>query len=97
MAEARGGKKYVRPAQGCSIYWRDRVRACFSETDAFRRDEMLDRVWWEAAGELTPPSAPLGKGALATYSIRLGIALRRAAISTEKGTEAFDRLTGEVK
>jgi len=46
---------------------------------------------------MTPPAAPLGKGALATYAVRLKIALRRAAVSTEKGNAALDRLTAETK
>jgi len=94
-ATERGGARFVRPANGCSLYWRDRVRACFRETDVFRRDEMLDRVWWDAAGELAPPSAPLGDGALAAYAVRLRIALRRDRISGEKGAAAFDRLVAD--
>lgn len=98
MAEARGGdERFRRPADGCSLYWKGRVLACFQEKDLFRRDELLDRVWWDAAGELTPPASPLGAGALATYAIRLGIALRRAKISTAAGNEAFDRLTAETR
>jgi hypothetical protein len=46
---------------------------------------------------LTPPAAPLGKGALATYSIRLKIALKRGGISREAGNAAFDRLTAASK
>ena len=97
MAEARGGERFKRPAEGCSVYWRDRVAACFQEKDVARRDEMLDRVWWDAAGELTSPASPLGRGALATYAARLRIAIRRDGISREKGNEAFDRLTAETK
>ena len=97
VAEARGGAKYARPAEGCSLYWKKRVLDCFAEKDVLRRDEQLDRVWWDAAGELTPASAPLGKGALVTYAIRLGIALKRTKISKEQGNEAFDRLTAETK
>ena len=98
MAEARGGgEKYRRPAEGCSVYWKNRVLACFQEKDVARREEMLDRVWWDAAGELTPPSSPLGKGALATYAVRLKIALKRAKISKEAGNAAFDGLTSETK
>lgn len=92
VAEARGGAKYRRPAEGCSLFWKSRVLACFQEKDVAKRDEMLDRVWWDAAEELTPPSAPLGRGALATYAVRLKIALKRTKISTEKGNEAFERL-----
>lgn len=97
MAEARGGSKYAHPATGCSLYWRNRVLACFQEKDVLRRDELLDRVWWDAAGELTPPSEPLGAGALATYAVRLKIALKRAKISAADGNAAFDRLTAETK
>lgn len=94
MADARSGDaSHRREAEGCSLYWRDRVRACFQEGDVLRRDELLDRVWWDAAGELTPPSAPLGFGALLTYAVRLKVALRRSAISRERGGAAFDRMT----
>ena len=97
VADARGGERFRRPAEGCSVYWRDRVAACFQEKDVARRDELLDRAWWDAAGELTSPASPLGKGALATYAVRLRIALRRDMISREKGNAAFDRLTAETK
>ena len=97
VAEARGGERFKRPADGCSLYWKNRVLACFQEKDVAKRDELLDRVWWDAAGELTPPSEPLGKGALATYAIRLKIALKRTTISKEAGNAAFDRLTAETK
>lgn len=91
VAAARGGEKWARPAEGLSIYWRERVAQCFQEKDVAKRDELLDRVWWDAAGELTPPASPLGKGALATYAVRLGIALKRAAISKDAGNAAFAR------
>ena len=97
VAEARGGERFKRPADGCSLYWKNRVLACFQEKDVAKRDELLDRVWWDAAGELTPPSEPLGKGALATYAIRLKIALKRTKISTDAGNASFDRLTAETK
>ena len=97
VAEARGGERYKRPAEGCSIYWRDRVAACFQEKDVARRDEQLDRVWWDAAGELTSSASPLSRGALATYAVRLSIAIRRDAISKDNGNAAFDRLTAETK
>ena len=96
-AEARNGEQFMRRASGCSIYWRDRVRACFQETDILKRDEMLDKAWWDAAGELSAPSSPLGIGALATYAVRLKIALRRDMISTDRGNAAFDRMTAEEK
>ena len=97
VAEARGGERFKRPADGCSLYWKNRVLACFSEKDVAKRDELLDRVWWDAAGELTPPSEPLGPGALATYAIRLKIALKRSKISKDAGNASFDRLTAETK
>ena len=97
VAEARGGENRKHPAEGCSLYWKNRILACFQEKDVLKRDEALDRVWWDAAGELTPPSEPLGKGALATYAIRLRIALKRSRISAKAGNAAFDRLTAETK
>jgi len=96
-AEARNGEQFMRRASGCSIYWRDRVRTCFQETDILKRDEMLDKTWWDAAGELSSPSSPLGMGALAAYAVRLKIALRRDMISTDRGNAAFDRMTAEEK
>ena len=97
VAEARGGAKYARPAKGCSLYWRGRIAACFQEKDVAMRDRMLDRVWWDAAEELTPPASPLGRGALATYAVRLRIAIRRSAISKDRGSAAFDTLTSKTK
>ena len=97
IAEARGGERFKRPADGCSLYWRNRVLACFQEKDVAKRDELIDRTWWDAAGELTSPSDPLGPGALATYAIRLKITLKRTMISKDTGNAAFDRLTSETK
>ena len=96
-AEARGGAEMKRPASGCSLYWRNRVLACFQEKDVAKRDELIDRAWWDAAGELTAPSDPLGSGALATYAVRLRISLRRSRISAEAGSAAFDRLVAATK
>lgn len=93
VALARGGEKWVRPVEGCSLYWRNRIAQCFQEKDVAKRDELLDRVWWDAAAELTPPSSPLGKGALATYAVRLKIAAKRAAISKANGGDLFDRVS----
>jgi len=93
VAEACGGDRFKREAAGCSLFWKNRVLACFQEKDIARRDELLDKVWWDAAEELTSPAAPLGSGALATYAVRLGIALKRGKISKEAGNVAFDRLT----
>lgn len=98
MAEARGGgEKFRREVKGCELYWRSRVLQAFQEKDAFKRDEMLDRVWWDAAGELTPAASPLGKGALATYAVRLKIALKRTKIDNAAGNQAFDKLAAETK
>jgi len=93
LARARNGESHQRPAEGCSLYWQNRVTACFQEKDVLKRENLLDRVWWDAAGELTPPSNPLGAGALATYAVRLKIVLKRAKISAEAGNAAFDKLT----
>ena len=97
MAAARNGAKYMREADGCSLYWKNRITACFTEKDVAKRQDLIDRVWWDAAGELTPPESPLGKGALATYAVRLKTAIRRSAASKEKGNAAFDRLTEDTK
>lgn len=97
LAEARGGDRFKRPTSGCSLYWKNRITACFQEKDIARREELLDKVWWDAAGELTDVSAPLGIGALATYAVRLKIALRRTKISKDLGNAAFDRLTAATK
>jgi hypothetical protein len=97
IAEARGGIKHRRPAAGCSLFWKNRILACFQEKDVAKREEMIDQVWWDAAEELTPPSSPLGEGALATYAVRLEIAIKRAKISADRGNAAFDRLTAETR
>ena len=94
---SRGGAKYVRPATGCSVYWKHRVGACFQEFDVAAREKLIDKVWWDAAGELAPPASPLGKGALAAYAVRLKIALRRSSISQERGNAVFDGITSETK
>ena len=97
MAAARGGEKYRRPVSGCDLYWQGRVTAAFQERDPLRRETLLDRVWWDAAGELTPPASPLSRGALETYAIRLQIALKRNRISKEAGDAIFDRLTAAAE
>ncbi len=97
IAEARGGERYKRPAEGCDLYWRNRVSAAFQEKDILKRENLLDQIWWDAAGELTDLTNPLGKGALQTYAIRLKIALKRDKISSTAGNAAFDRLTAETK
>lgn len=94
-AAARGRPEHARAAEGCSIYWKNRIAACFAETDPAKRQDLLDKAWWDAAGELSDPASPLGEGALAAYAVRLSIALRRDAADAGKGMEAFDRLIQE--
>ena len=93
MAAARGGEKHSRPVSGCDLYWQNRITSAFQEKNPLKRESLIDRVWWDAAGELTPVSAPLSKGALETYAIRLRIALKRNKIDNDTGDEIFDRLT----
>lgn len=97
MAEARGGERMKRPSSVCSLYWKNRVLACFQERDIAKREELLDRAWWDAAEELTPLTNPLSAGALATYAVRLEIALKRDKISPKRGNAVFDRLTEETR
>ena len=93
IAEARGGgEKYRRAESGISLYWKNRMLSCFQEQDVLKRDELVDKVLWDAAEELSEPSSPLGAGALTTYALRLKIALKRSKISKEAGMAAFDRL-----
>ena len=98
-AHARGldPAKWRRPADGCSLFWANRVAACFQEKDPGRRDRLLDLVRWDAAGELTPPASPLSAAAAFTYAIRLAIVIRRQGLSAKSGNEAFDRLTAATK
>jgi ubiquinone biosynthesis protein UbiJ len=86
-----------RPSSVCSLYWKNRVLACFQERDIAKREELLDRAWWDAAEELTPLTNPLSAGALATYAVRLEIALKRDKISQNRGNAVFDRLTEETR
>ena len=97
MAEARGGERMKRPEAGCTLYWKNRVLACFQERDIAKREELLDRTWWDAAEELTPLTNPLSAGALATYAVRLEIAIKRDKISQNRGNAVFDRLTEETR
>lgn len=95
--ESLGGSHVkLRPSGGCSLYWKSRVASCFQEKNPAEREKLLDRVWWDAAGELTSPIQPLGRGALETYAVRLAIALKRSRISTQAGNAVFDRLTAST-
>jgi len=85
--------KWRRPAEGCALYWTNRVTAAFQEKDPLKRETLLDRIWWDAAGELTPVASPLSRGALETYAIRLRLVLKRSRIAKEAGDAVFGRLT----
>ena len=89
--------RWRRPVDGCSLFWANRATAAFQEKDPARRERMLDQVRWVAAGELTPPAAPLSTAAVFTYAIRLAIVLRRAARDTAAGNDVFNRLTAATK
>ena len=85
--------KWRRPAEGCALYWTNRVTAAFQEKDPAKRERLLDQVRWDAAGELTPTASPLSAAAAFTYAIRLAISIRRSALGTDAGNEVFNRLT----
>lgn len=93
LASSRGKDKWQRPVKGCSLFWKNRIAVAFQEKDVFKREELLDRVWWDAAGELEDVLSPLGEGALAAYCVRLRIAHKRASISSKLGASQFDALT----
>jgi len=86
-----------RPAAGCSLSYTNRITAAFAEKDPAKRQTLIDRTWWDAAGEMTPVTAPLSEGAAFTYAIRLAIVRRRNAAKTDAGNAAFDRLTAGSK
>ena len=89
--------RWRRPVDGCALFWANRAVAAFQEKDPARRERLLDQVRWDAAGELTPPAAPLSAAAVFTYAIRLGIVLDRAARDTAAGNDVFNRLTAATK
>ena len=89
VASARNGEKWLRPVRGCRLFWRNRVFECFRETDVAKRQDALDKVWWDAAGELADSASPLGRGALAAYGIRLAVCERRASASKDAGMAVF--------
>ena len=99
LAEARAaaaGKdasKWRRAVAGCSVYWANRATAAFQEKDVMKRQRAIDRVFWDAAGELVPAAAPLSVAAAFEYAIRLRIAETRAGIDVEAGNRIFNRLT----
>jgi hypothetical protein len=63
---------------------------CFNEKDVFKKQSLVDKVFWDAAEELVDFCSPLGKGALAAYAIRLRISLRRTSLSRDKGMTLFE-------
>ena len=89
-AVSRGSERHRRAARGCSLYWRSRVASCFQEKDPMKRQALIDRAWWDAAGELADPASPLGAGALAAYAVRLRLAIGRSRISRDDGMAAVD-------
>ncbi len=84
--------QWRHPADGCSLYWQNRIRAAFAEKDPAVRDRLLDKVRWDAAGEMTPSTAPLSVGAAFTYRLRLEIAVKRQALSPEAGNKVLDSI-----
>ena len=97
QALGQDAARWQHPTTGCALAWTNRIASAFQEKDTGRRDRLLDLVRWDAAGELTPPAAPLSAAAAYTYAIRLGIVLRRQHLSTEAGNAAFTRLTAATK
>ena len=98
-ARAKGvdAAKYLRPAAGCSLYWRNRAVAAMQERDVARREALLDRVFWDAAGELVPAASPLGVEALFAYSVRRAIAAKRAKASADEGRAIFNAMADAGK
>ncbi len=98
-AKARGvdASRWLRPVEGCSIFWRTRAQAAMQEKDPVKRDAMIDRILWDAAGELVPASSPLSAAAALTYRVRLEIAARRERISTEEGNSVFNNLVAAAE
>jgi hypothetical protein len=95
LAEVRGDVSSAREVKGCSLYWKNRIVQCYSEKDILRRQDALDKVWWDAAGELIDLVSPLGKGALFAYAVRLKIALNRSNISTQLGSLILEKCLKE--
>lgn len=85
--------KWLRPAEGCSLYWKDRIVSAFNEKDPTSRQRQIDLARFEAAGELTPVTSPLSTAAVFTYAIRLEITLRRSSMNIDQGNNVFDKLT----
>ena len=88
--------RFRRHAEGCSIFWAGRIGAAFAESDPMKRERALDRVWWDAAGELVPVASPLSKGALFAYAVRLAVSIKRSAFSIERGNVQFERIASAL-
>ena len=84
--------RWRRPAKGCALHWQSRMRAAFAEKDPAARERLIDKVRWDAAGEMTPPASPLSRGAAFTYRIRLEIALKRQAITQDAGNAVLETI-----
>ena len=93
-ARARGEdpSRWMRPAKGLSLFYAKRIADAFREKNPARREALLDRARWDAAGDLIPPYAPLSAAAVFAYRVRLEIALKRSAIGREAGNEVFNKL-----
>jgi hypothetical protein len=85
--------KWIRSSEGCSLFWKNRIVAAFNEKDPASRERQIDLARFEAAGELTPITAPLSVAAVFTYAIRLAIIIRRSSMNNENGNAVFDKLT----
>lgn len=89
---AKGKPFKPHPAEGCELFWQNQIAQAYAENDVMKRDEALDRVMWNAAGELESALSPLGLGAIYAYAVRLCIAIRRAKISTAEGNDVFTQI-----
>ncbi|MBR1870520.1 MAG: DUF2764 family protein [Kiritimatiellae bacterium] len=96
-AQGKDAAKWKRAAEGCSLYWRNRAAAAMAERDTAKREAAVDRVLWDAVEDLVPAASPLGVEALFAYSVRLGIARKRAKISAQEGGKVFDAITAAGK
>ena len=84
--------QWRRPVDGCALHWQNRIHAAFAVKDPAERDRLLDKVRWDAAGEMTPPASPLSRGAAFTYRLRLEIVVRRQMLSAEAGNAVLDTI-----
>ena len=85
--------KWLRSAEGCSLFWKNRIVAAFNEKDPASRERLIDLARFEAADELVPVTSPLSVAAVFAYAVKLSIVLRRAAMNANDGNGVFDSLT----